>query len=159
MKKLLILLVFIGSQAFAQLSDAQLVELQEFLFYSEGKKVGKGICFNLVDHALMLSSPNWKTRSDKKFVYGKKIKVKNGGDNLQTGDVILFKSYINEHGIKVPSHVSIVVGRHNETNEIIIAHQNVGVKSLKESKVVFWALTDLLSVAPPAKKVEFYRPY
>lgn len=68
-----------------------------------GQRVGKGICFNLVDSALCQVNMKWKNRKHKGDIhpYGKPIKR----EDVLPGDVM----YI-DGGVPQRSHVLIVVG-------------------------------------------------
>ena len=60
-----------------------------------GQTIGSGICFDLVDSALIQVNPHWKEeiRNGEHVVYGKKISSK----KIKAGDIIL-----------LPNHVAIV---------------------------------------------------
>ncbi len=120
-----------------------------------GERVGKGICFNLVDYSLCQVDKKWDNRSDSKHIYGKKIKKK----DILPGDVVLFKGCRFKDGMIAISHIAIVyfVGDEDKENVKII-EQNAGARNLKESKVVVNDV-DLSNDNLIKGKMEFYRPY
>ncbi len=158
MKKLIAILVLVASQVLGQTNDTvYLAKIQKFILDNEGKKVGTGLCFDLVDKALMQIDPTWKQRSmgKKSYIFGKKMNIKKGVE-VRVGDVFVLEERVQD-GKALPSHVGIIVYV-DENNMPIIAHQNVGVKNKKDSKVVFWTL-DEFTKGVSNKKVKMFRPF
>ena len=116
-----------------------------------GSKVDKGICFNLVDEALMNVTIDWKNRNaglfKNEYVYGKKIKK----SKLLPGDIILYSWSYNKHSSRI-SHVCIVYKI--EKGQIYVAEQNTK-GSLKKSIVEI----NLFEPGEYVYGMKFYRPY
>lgn len=110
---------------------------------NEGKKVGNGVCFDLINAALSQIDSNWIQGSvwselkNEGLSYGEEvnfIKRGTGSDSilgikatvkfekLMEGDIILFESRY-EDGVKADSHIGIIVA--DKDGNMMIAHQNV----------------------------------
>lgn len=111
-----------------------------------GKKVGRGVCYELVQSAIRQYDPKYDmgAKKDNKR-YGKKIKQK----DVQPGDIIL------EHGPRI-YHVGIVYKISNDS--VYVAEQNTNgciKNSIVEINYLDYAQ---LEKDYSGAKVSFYRP-
>jgi len=156
MKYILIISLFLSANLFSQISTSdslKLLKIQEFIEDHQGKKVGTGLCIDLITATLAHLNKDWKqdVRINAVNKYGQKF----DGKGLRVGDIVLLKEcfYNNKRS---PNHIGIIVGFEEETGILYIAHQNIFESNLKNSKVL---LTDYSNFAIDAKKVEYYRPF
>lgn len=118
-----------------------------------GTKVWSGGCFDLVDYSLRCADVSWEKRSDKKHVYGRRVRF----EDVMPGDIVLYENCVFSYGRTVKSHVAIVysiIDRDSGTMEVL--EQNTK-RSLRESVVVVSTKNnnpDLLVNG----KIQFYRP-
>lgn len=133
-------LVILGYFGYSQTPN-QIVA--NFAKQNEGKTVGNGVCFDLINAALSQIDSNWIQGSvwselkNEGLSYGEEvnfIKRGTGSDSvlgiqaevkfekLMEGDIILFENRVEE-GVKADSHIGIIVA--DEEGNMMIAHQNV----------------------------------
>ena len=123
-------------------------EIIAFVDANMGKKVSDGICLDLVREA-----NGGGTWYGKKWINNKKYRVR----KPQIGDAITFEGVVyydsNKKRHEAKSHIGIVY-KILEDGNIILAHQNAGVKRPKDSKVV---LCQMNYKKIKCGKIKFYR--
>jgi len=151
--KMLSVIMFVSLQLLSQ-SNLDIPEKNQIVLDAVeeviGTKVGKGICFNLVDYALKKVDENWDKRSDSKHVYGKKIKSK----KILPGDIILYKEVRYKNGHQTYSHIAVVYFILDD-GIFKIAEQNT--KGNIRKSIVVLNKENINEIVDG--KVEFYRPY
>lgn len=151
MKKLILILSLIATQMHGQIEDSlSLTQFQEWIMDKEGKKVGNGLCYNLVDEFLKTINPTWRMDWSKggKITYGEKVSRK----NLRPGDIVLFEKRVDGGS---SSHVGIFLGWNDDADEtMLLAEQNT-TGNIRTSVVVINKLED---AEAEYKKVTYYRP-
>jgi hypothetical protein len=147
MKKILLLVFVLSVVITGNAQTTHQSEILSFVNNNIGKKVGRGICYELVQSAIRQYNPRYDMGSIKKATkrYGKKVKQK----YVQPGDVII------EQGSRI-YHVGIVYKVSNDS--IFVAEQNTNgciKKSVVEINYLDFA--ELKNICSNAK-VSFYRP-
>lgn len=144
MKKLFILFLFISSGVLGQTHQK---EILSFCEANMGKKIGKGLCYEVVQSAFKQYLPSYDMGAIKKDKdrYGKKVKKA----FVQPGDIVLQEG-------KGINHVGIVYKVDGES--IYIAEQNT-YGDLKKSKLEVNVLDyDELKKDYGKVEVSFFRP-
>ncbi len=119
-----------------------------------GTKVWDGICFSLVDYALLCADPSWHKRpiKNKQYCYGKIIKYK----DIQPGDIVLYDKCEFKDGLKVKSHISIVYEVFDK-NTVFVIEQNTH-RTLKQSMVEI-NYSDINEDDLIKGRLNYFRPY
>ncbi len=145
MKKLAVLFLFISIGAFGQTTHQ--TDIISFVNHNVGKKVGKGICYELVQGAIQQYDSYYDMGAIKKDSdrYGEKVKQK----DVQPGDIVTQK------GSQI-DHLCIVYKISNDS--IFVAEQNTN-GSLKKSvvEINYLDFTWIKKMSPDVK-VSYYRP-
>lgn len=89
----------------------------DFVYNHKGRKVGTGICFDLIKEAYEYSDTNWMEKWDNK----EKFEV--AQPDIEEGDVIHFENVMLADSSLIPAHVGIVCGV-LEGGHITYADQN-----------------------------------
>ena len=99
----------------------------------EGKKVGRGLCFDLVREAAEEVNRNWYKES------WCDMSARNESVALEPspGDIINFIGVVMANGRKYPSHIGIVTKVINDSL-IVIAHQNICKTSVKKKTIRYY---------------------
>lgn len=120
----------------------------KFVDDNMGKRVGRGVCYELIKEAT--GDKGW---FGNQWAHKKKYRVR----TPKEGDAIEFckVTYRDKHGLTlhIDSHLGIVY-KIMKDGDIIVAEQNVGVKSLKDSKVI---LSPFNYKQIECGKIKFYR--
>lgn len=113
MKKLFVILFLVSGSIFGQTHNDDILK---FVNENLGKKIGKGVCFELVQAAVRTYAPDFVfAENDQKAEYfGKPIKEK----DVQPGDIVRFSGGTKRKA----SHVAIVYKINN--GRIYLAEQN-----------------------------------
>jgi hypothetical protein len=121
MKNLFIIFFLLSTRLVGQSHQQDIIK---FVDDNLGKKIGTGLCYELVQEAIRTYNPEYNGTSADKNKYGKKIKK----ENAQVGDIIVLSG-----GTKhVANHVCIVYKIDGE--DIYVAEQNTN-GNLKKSVV------------------------
>lgn len=123
MKHLIILFLLFATSVVGQTHNE---EILKFVNDNLGKKIGKGVCFELVQAAVRTYSPDFKygLNDQNKKHFGKPIKK----DKIQPGDIMVMSGGTK----RTASHVSIVYKL--DGDKIYVVEQNTN-GSLKKSVV------------------------
>lgn len=149
MKRLIFLLLLIPGGIIAQ--SAHQDQILSFVNKNIGKRVGSGACFDLVDKAFSQWDKRWQEKPSR---YGREIQFA----EVQPGDIIISKGGIESNGERVPSHIMIVYKKESNST-YLVANQNVGVQTLKESIVVITEYSEALWIKDRKNiTVKYYRP-
>ncbi len=152
MKRLLtIAFLAISFTGFAQMPDlnrAMLVSVDSYI----GQKVGDGVCKTLVDSVLIKNGAGTNNANGVGyFCYTLDPKK----EIVYSGDIIYFdKVKLKGDDTYYKDHIAFIYAT-NGRNKYYIIHQNFGVNSLDDSRVVITRL-DLTKIK--RGKVSFYRP-
>lgn len=128
-------------------SSVSAEDVIDFIDSSMGKKVGNGICFNLVEYAYGDKKEFIKKWCDKKKY---RIKTPEVGSAIEFDNVV----YYNKYGKNIiPSHIGIVY-EIGANGNIIYAEQNVNVSKKNKSHVI---LSEMNYKKIKSGKIRFYR--
>ena len=113
------MLFCLSATLFAQYpSGPEYNPVMDFIEENLGEKVGKGICFDLVEKAFKKSDKRWY-----KDKWARKSKYKVDPSEVAPGDVILFHSCTFSDGSKSGYHIAFVY-EINSDSSLTIAEQN-----------------------------------
>ncbi len=150
--KRLILLLLLPLGVMAQSHQTQVIS---FVDSHLGKRVGSGVCIDLVDHAYRQWDKKWKEKTPVKG--GKPYGLAINYEDLEPGDVILTHGEVELDGHHLPSHIMIAYKK-KEDGSWIIADQNAG-QSLKESRVRLSEFDEQVWIDGSKKIIiEYFRP-
>lgn len=130
MRTLIILFLLFATRVVGQTHNE---EILKYVNDNLGKKIGKGLCFELVQASVRTYSPDFKMGYDNqdKIHFGKPIKR----SKIQPGDIMIMTGGTK----RTASHVSIIYKI--DGDKIYVAEQNTKGK-LKESIVVINLLNE-----------------
>ena len=152
MKRLLtILLTLICLTGVSQIPDLNLAMLTSVDSYI-GQKVGDGVCKTLIDSVLINNGAGTK---EGKTVGYYCYNLDPAKEIVYSGDIIYFDNVkVKGDNTYYKDHIAFIYATNGKDNYYII-HQNFGVQSLDDSKVVITRL-DLSKIKKG--KVSFFRP-
>ncbi|MEZ4806840.1 MAG: CHAP domain-containing protein [Flavobacteriales bacterium] len=123
-----------------------------FVMAHEGKKVGRGECWDLAAEALNSAGADW----DGSYGFGALVAWRE--DEVLPGDIVQFENVRVEHRTenaihteRYTKHTAVVVAVHGR-GEFTIAHQNVGDRGRKVGR------SELHMRDVRAGKIMFHRP-
>lgn len=130
MKKIAIIILLINLSSCVVAQSTHSEEIISFIDKSIGKKVGTGICADLVTYACRQWNKEWKFNRTERGL-GMPVTF----ENLQPGDFILTTGEVDLDGTTIPSHIMIAY-KVNPDETWQVAEQNAVCNTLAESKVI-----------------------
>lgn len=142
MRKILLYILLFPALCFAQHNFPKNNEIiLAFVDANIGKRVGGGVCYELVHKAIKKADRNWKWNGIK--TYGRRILFKR---NVKLGDIIVFKNVIINEG-SFDYHVSILYKILQKGYGYLMAEQNYednpNFITKRDSKVVISPISSL----------------
>lgn len=151
MKKI-ILLLLLPIMSLAQDTKDNNDVIISYVNQNIGKHIGSGICFDLVDKAIMQVDKKWKDvkRKDHEYEYGKKVK----SSDVKPGDIITLDDVRLPDGRYVASHVAIIYKVIDLENRIFeLVEQNADGLPTNKTKVI----VQQEDIGNARGKIKFYR--
>jgi len=145
MKKLVFLFLLYVTSVAGQSHQQDIIK---FVDDNKGKKIGKGLCYELVEEAIRTYNPEYNATTGESDKYGKKVKR----ESVQVGDILVLSG-----GSKVSiSHVCIVYSISGD--DIFVAEQNTKGKLKDSIVVVNYLNSEWMEDYYGKVRYNFYRP-